>query len=325
MKEQYRTVYRQINESFTGHPLVFRVGIDAGFFTELRYMAAAMLWCLEHRVRFELYSDGANFGTWGEFFEPFCPERHEAWHKTLNRRAMPSMAQMREREGRIHVSTFNLLKWKAKTRLCAVAGHLRGRCLLSQDVPADPQKHYRIPELDIDGGWIDGLCRMTEVFWHPHCLVPFPLPEAFAGCQLRGGDKDTEVELVSPTDVVRSLPEDIKDVVVLTDDHRLLEQVRGAFPRRTFHSLCQPSEQGYVHGAFVHRGSEEKHAQMCRFITTMDALFRARCFAGSVGPAPSLVMLAWHHNHGGGGLPTDWPSDSIPEVLLLPVSRRGKV
>lgn len=55
--------------------MIFHLGIDAGFFTEYTYMLHAMLYCLQHKIQFKLYSDDANFGWekgWTDCFVPFC-------------------------------------------------------------------------------------------------------------------------------------------------------------------------------------------------------------------------------------------------------------
>ena len=78
--------YRKVNESFRRR-LVCRIGIDSGFFVEMNYMVNAMLYCLAHRIQFQLYSDDANFGTgvgWREYFLPFCEEVHESFHQKYN-------------------------------------------------------------------------------------------------------------------------------------------------------------------------------------------------------------------------------------------------
>lgn len=64
--------YRKVNASFRKR-MMYRVGVDCGFFVELNYMVNAMLYCLAHRIRFQLYSEDANFGTgtgWTEYFLP---------------------------------------------------------------------------------------------------------------------------------------------------------------------------------------------------------------------------------------------------------------
>ena len=55
------TTYRLLNSSFK-KTMIYHIGIDAGFFTEYTYMLHAMLYCLQHKIQFKLYSDDANFG-----------------------------------------------------------------------------------------------------------------------------------------------------------------------------------------------------------------------------------------------------------------------
>ena len=66
------TRYRLLNSSFK-KTMIYHIGIDAGFFTEYTYMLHAMLYCLQHKIQFKLYSDDANFGWekgWEDCFAP---------------------------------------------------------------------------------------------------------------------------------------------------------------------------------------------------------------------------------------------------------------
>ena len=54
------TRYRLLNSSFK-KTMIYHIGIDAGFFTEYTYMLHAILYCLQHKIQFKLYSDDANF------------------------------------------------------------------------------------------------------------------------------------------------------------------------------------------------------------------------------------------------------------------------
>ena len=53
------TRYHLLNSSFK-KTMIYHIGIDAGFFTEYTYMLHAMLYCLQHKIQFKLYSDDAN-------------------------------------------------------------------------------------------------------------------------------------------------------------------------------------------------------------------------------------------------------------------------
>ena len=66
--------YQKVNNSFHKR-MVFRTGVDSGFFVEMNCMVNGMLYCLVHKIKFQIYSEDANFGTgigWTEYFQPFC-------------------------------------------------------------------------------------------------------------------------------------------------------------------------------------------------------------------------------------------------------------
>lgn len=90
--------YRRLNKSFR-RKLIFRVGIDAGFFTEYTAMINAMLWCLVNKVEFRLYSDYANFGYseiggWNDYFQDFCGIKHHPFHFKYNFYKVPSLSRL---------------------------------------------------------------------------------------------------------------------------------------------------------------------------------------------------------------------------------------
>lgn len=47
--------YKEVNESFK-KVLIFKIGINSGFFSEYNNMILAMLYCLENRIQFKLSS-----------------------------------------------------------------------------------------------------------------------------------------------------------------------------------------------------------------------------------------------------------------------------
>ena len=66
-----KEAYQKVNEKFES-VLVFHVGESAGFFSEYNCMILVMLYCLQHKIQFKLYSRDANFGYekgWTDFFE----------------------------------------------------------------------------------------------------------------------------------------------------------------------------------------------------------------------------------------------------------------
>ena len=81
--------YQKLNSSFK-KKLIYKVGLDCGFFSEYNNMILAMSYCLIHKIQFVLSSNNANFDNengWCGFFEPFCEDvitSKDLHYKTVN-------------------------------------------------------------------------------------------------------------------------------------------------------------------------------------------------------------------------------------------------
>ena len=240
------TQYRLLNSSFK-KTMIYHIGIDAGFFTEYTYMIHAMLYCLQHKIQFKLYSDDANFGWekgWEDCFVPFCEQVHESFHHTYNTHRLPSWkALMKDKK----LPRTKLLKWKLKVTLKNLIGKILAFLVYSKPVllnfqlKFNPAQHFHIPELGIDGDYLHAFQKLTEITWKFNTATAqecrqladsLQLPQAYAGCQIRGGDKITETNLLPPEHYIQLIKEKTtaRDVFVLTDDYRLFQQVQTLVP-----------------------------------------------------------------------------------------------
>ena len=69
-------LYKQLNESYN-RKLIHHFGTGNGFYSELNSLLFSTLFCLQNKLRLELYSKDAAFtfgNGWTEYFKPFCPE-----------------------------------------------------------------------------------------------------------------------------------------------------------------------------------------------------------------------------------------------------------
>lgn len=190
------TTYRLLNSSFR-KTMIFHLGIDAGFFTEYTYMLHAMLYCLQHKIQFKLYSDDANFGWekgWTDCFVPFCEEVHEAFHHTYNTHRLPSWkALMKDKK----LPKTKLMKWKLKATCKNITGETlafltyKKPVLLNCHLKFEPNQHFHIPELGIDGDYLHAFRKMTEITWKlnevtgrecRHLADNLQLPQEYVGC-----------------------------------------------------------------------------------------------------------------------------------------------
>lgn len=328
--------YRGLNAGFKKR-LVFRSGIDAGFFAEFKYMVNAVIYCLQNELQFCLYSRGANYGAggWSEYFEPFCPEVDDAFNDHWNVHSLPPLAELRRRNPA--KSGAALLAWELKT---AIRGRAYGlvsltRCgryaLSTYNVPNDVPARCRIPALGLDCTYGEAFQAVASMLWRPNARLrdeerrlmrDIALPARYAGTQIRGGDKVTEVSLLPPEVFVEALRKatPLKDVLLLTDDYALLERVRRDYPEYTWHSLCTPQERGYVNAAFALTDPATKHSRMVRLIAQVDALLRSEAFVGSTTVGPSLFVLQMKYPD---GTPVDCRTEDIPDIARLAIRERG--
>lgn len=298
--------YRKVNESFHRR-MVYHIGVDCGLFVEMNYMINAMLYCLSQRIRFQLYSDDANFGTgigWTEYFLPFCEEVHESFHHQYNFHRPPSWQRILKLCKR--QKAVGPIAWKLKTIAKTATGRLmafltyKEYVLLGQDV-SENDDHYRIPELGIDADYTEAyglLARMVFRFnpsiGRQATLVRarLSIPTLYDGIHIRGGDKTMETTLISGEQIIQVLnPKAGSCVFVLTDDYRQYQDLQANYPDVHFLTLCQPEERGYLHKAFSHKSPKSRQEAIVRLLISVDLLLHSRSFVGSITTGPSVFIM----------------------------------
>ena len=336
--------YRLLNESFK-KVLIYRCGIDTGFFTEYTRMIDAMLYCLEHKIQFRLYSDFANFGYsrkggWTDYFLPFCQEVHETFHRKYNIYRLPSWKTILSEM--VKDKNVGLLAWKLKSYVKYLMGDVcalwmyKCRVLLTRNIRLchNPGHKYSIPELGINGDYLQAFKILYKMTWRLNdeakdkcaaLCADMALYGEYIGCQVRGGDKVTETPLISPNlyvDAIRK-HEKAKDVYVLTDDYRLFCRLQQAAPEICWHTLCTPLENGYVNSNFTQTREEEKKNQMWRFLASIEILLRSSLFIGSITTGPSLFLLKVLFPTN--AFPIDCPLENFRNIALLHLKKRVKI
>ena len=307
MKQLDVMSYRKVNEAFRRR-MVYRIGVDCGLFVEINYMVDAMIYCLAHHIRFQLYSDDANFGTgvgWTEYFLPFCEEVHEPFHRWCNFHRPPSWRRILKLCKR--QKAVGPIAWKFKSVMKTVAGHLmaflicKEYVLLGQNVSDHPDNHYHIQELGIDADYTEAyglLARMVFRFnpsiQRQAILVRdrLSIPALYDGIHIRGGDKMMETTLIDGTRIMQVFsPKAGSCVFVLTDDYRQYQDLQANYPDVRFLTLCQPEERGYLHKAFSQKSPQSRKEAIIRLIISVDFLLNSRSFVGSITTGPSVFIM----------------------------------
>ena len=332
--------YQRVNDSF-GRRMVYHIGVDCGFFVEMNYTVNAMLYCLNHHIKFQLYSDDANFGTgvgWTEYFLPFCDEVHEPFHQKYNFHRLPSwhrIAQLCSCQ-----RSLGPVAWKVKKGLKTLVGRIVAyraygeKVLFAQDVPNEPMPRYHIPELGINDDYVGAFALLARMVWRlqpaiqqekESCKTKLSLPPVYSGVQIRGGDKVTETRLIDGTAIVKKLNRHQgESLLVLTDDYRQFLTVKQQFPELGFFTLCQEDETGYHLKQLCQADSHNKKQAISRLVITVDLMLACQSYVGSITTGPSVFIMKLRHKD-----PQvqaiDCPKEELPSVLRLPMYIRAKI
>ena len=300
-----------------------------------------MLHCLAHHIRFQLYSDDANFGTgtgWTEYFLPFCEEVHEPFHQRYNFHRLPSWRRVLKLCRR--QKSVGPIAWKVKSVQKTVMGHLiafltyKEWVLLGQDVPSFTQQHYRIPELGIDGSYTDAYSLLARMIWnlqpdilHQEAIYRnrLKIPKDMSGIHLRGGDKSRETKLISAQRIMQVLnPKKGVCVFILTDDYRMFQKLQADYPQLRLVTLCQPKETGYHHREFCKLTPQKRKEAIIRLLISVNLLLDRRSFVGSITTGPSVFVMKLRADD-----PlvqaVDCPKEKLASTLSLTIDARAAI
>ena len=230
--------------------------------------------------------------------------------------------------------------WAGRVETEINSGHCKAyqvykeRVLLSQDVPSQPDEHYRIPELGIDCSYNEAYEMVAGMVWHFNAELAreeqeyrhrLHLPAVYDAIHVRGGDKVMETELIDGSRIIQTLsPDDGTTVFVLTDDYRQFRELQSKFPNLTFKTTCRPDEKGYHHKAFVNSSPSEKRKTIARLLISVDLLLNSRGFVGSITTGPSVFVMKRRLSEAS-VLAVDCPKEELASTLSLTIDARAAI
>lgn len=331
-------LYKKINASYK-KTLIFHLGCNAGFFTEYTYMINAMLFCLQNRIRFVLYSSDANFGTgvgWNEFFQPFCEEDLSGFHHKFNYHRVPSWKTIIKASIKKHSLKFVL--WKSKSLLLDIWAKIYSmflyhkNILLTQDIRFNPDVYFNFPDVGLKGDYLSVFGEVSKMVWQfnnfmsdysENAKQQLALPTLYSACQIRGGDKITETRLIPQTIYMEPIKKaGLQTVFVLTDDYRILSSIEEENAGFDWKTLCQPEEKGYDHKKFCSSDADFRRNSIAKLLTSVQILMEAQAFIGSITCGPSVFLLKLKYPN---GEVIDCSRKDLKKALTLDITHRGSI
>lgn len=288
-------LYKAISENETVPKVVYHLGVDAGFFSEYNNMILCLVYCLENKLRFSIYSKDANFrikNGWTDFFLPFCKEEQSFVHSFIN-----------QRPGKLYKKE---LISKVNERMISIGRKILNQTLLMSDIWNEARsqninKRYNFPSLSIEGDLRDVCRKLIEQTWiyssdvqkqNDTLLASLMLPDKYIGFHIRGGDKFIEAEKQEvDLYIEKSMSlSGCRSAFVLTDDYTVIEQLQQRYPEWTFYTLCGKEERGYFHKQFKAQSLKEKERNMIKLFTSVDIIADSLFFIGTFSSNPGMYL-----------------------------------
>jgi hypothetical protein len=292
--------YTKLNNSFK-KKMVFRLGVEAGFFSEYNNMILAMLYCLKHHIKFELYSAYTQYAwhdAWNDFFVPFVAENKQYINRYYSTRPTV-IADSRE------PALKKIIKYEL---IVAAYKKMFGVTYLTQDLwklhrdRAFANTTFDIPELGFHNASVLEVTQpLIAALWQYNdqsailvadLIKSVHLPSDYISIHVRAGDKFTETktfdfsEYMVPAEQLATS----RHAFIITDDYTVIEQLRAQYPNWQFYTLCEPTERGYFHYEFLKQTQEYKYHQHLKLFASMDMCATSTKFIGTYSSNPGMFM-----------------------------------
>lgn len=281
-------IYKQLNESYQ-RKFIHHFGTGNGFFSELNSLLFSVLFCLQNKLRLELYSKDAYFtfgNGWNEYFESFCPEfKNDFIGKRISR---------------------DYINNSRNNHICYLY-----KILTRNDILNDiywycrtgwfEHTHFDIPELGIHGDIRHAMKVIIPIVYRfntkytytiNNIINKIELPNKCISLHIRAGDKKTEREIISPQDYLEraKLLSNCNNVYVSTDDYRIYKKLRDDNPNYIFFTLTSPDEKGYDQDKIAHSSQRQIRQNLIEMFASIQIFLQSELFIGTYSSNPGLFV-----------------------------------
>lgn len=280
--------YQQLNESYS-RKLIHHFGTGNGFYSELNSLLFTTLFCLQNKLRLELYSKDAAFtfgNGWTEYFEPFCPEfKNNFIGKRISRDYINN-----------HRDKHICYLYKIITRndiLNDIYWYCRSGWF--------EHSHFHIPELEINGDIRQAMRVIIPIVYRfnsrytsiiDRFIQELNLPNKYISIHIRTGDKISERDLIKPQNYIEKAKKlsDCHNIFVATDDYRVYEELRNNNPDYTFFTSTSPKDRGNNTELFFTTSQENIRRNLIELFASIEVFLKSKLFIGTYSSNPGLFV-----------------------------------
>lgn len=296
MRDMLLQKYQQYNER-QQKVLLFRIGSDAGFFSEYNNMIIVMYYCLLHGIAFRLYSEDANFAYargWQDYFEPFCKEEKGGWNSIFNDRYQKVCVSHRGKRLRFQWLLFQGYLWRHRIDYLTYELFHVARALPVDEV-------QEIPALGLRGTLVDNCRALSQMVFRYNVVTASEvkcrvetvrLSVPYVSVHIRRGDKVIEsahMDLCKYMDAIAKRT-NLRSVFVATDDYSVVEELQTMYPDWTFCTNTPKTNRGYDQRTFESQSAEYRKEELLTLFATIEIMAASELFVGTLSSNIGMYM-----------------------------------
>jgi len=160
---------------------------------------------------------------------------------------------------------------------------------------------FDFPELGLKGNLRDvsrGIVKMIYRFNAntkaeiEKMIASANLPAKYVSVNIRRGDKDTEWNFIPASRFMDEITKrtNLKEVFVLTDDYRVIEDLQKDYPDFYFFTLVNKEERGYVHADFIKLSADKKREDMIKLFSSIEIMRASELSIGAYTTNPGIFL-----------------------------------
>jgi len=285
-------MYKKVNDSFK-EKMIYRLGYDAGFFSEYNNMILASIYCLSNEISFYINSNFSNFKVyegWQDYFIPFFPENKKNYNKKYNYRPFGYKNKFYK-----FIKVFNRVDFFTQD----LWFDIRSEVFFTNEII--------IPQFNFRGTLLEACNILVPLTWNfkPEIAkqIQFQkeqlnLPKEYIGLHIRRGDKLIETSqfynLSEYLDVAEK-NSTIRNIFISTDDYRVIEELKNNNKWNVFH-LASINSQGYFQQQFDKKLPFEKYNDLIDLFSNVQILYNSSTFIGTCKSNIGMFIGMYRNN-----------------------------
>lgn len=286
--------YQEINQSFQKR-LIYRLGDNAGLFSEINNMIFAMIWSLDKNIKFELNSLESNIGNqgWNNLFLPFTNETSNNFLNQHNHRYQ-------------NETTNNeiISEYKQKNKINFLTQDIFEHFFENQKFI---NKTFDIKQLEISGNSFAIAKKIAQMIYK---LTPqtsesinkiisnLNMPKNYISMQIRAGDIKKECSwrrqsLLTVSHYIKKIKDlnlETKNIFIFTDDYRHVKKLKRKLKNYNIYTLCSPKEKGFNYDNFITQSNANRQNDILKILANIEICKNSTHFIGTRASNPSWFL-----------------------------------